>query len=94
MPKPHEGVKYIVRFASFMGTRISNKTGKCGVTQFDYQTISVEAKDAVDWLTLNRPESLSVINTQMSTELGDYFSGLFQDRSCRGMVMKGAGRAY
>ena len=61
---------------------------------FDYQTISVEAKNGVHWLTLNRPESLNAINTQMATDLRDYFSGLFQDRSCRVVVMKGAGRAY
>ena len=61
---------------------------------FDYETISVEAKDGVHWLTLNRPESLNAINTQMATELRDYFSELFQDRSCRVVVMKGAGRAY
>ena len=61
---------------------------------FDYQTISVEVKGGVHWLTLNRPESLNAINIQMATELRDYFSGLFQDRSCRVVVMKGAGRAY
>ena len=64
------------------------------MTMFDYQTISVEAKNGVHWLTLNRPESLNAINTQMATDLRDYFSGLFQDRSCRVVVMKGAGRAY
>ena len=61
---------------------------------FDYQTISVEAKDGVHWLKLDRPESLNAINTQMATELREYFSGLFQDRSCRVVVIKGAGRAY
>ena len=70
------------------------RLSKCGMTMFDYQTISVEAKEGVHWLTLNRPESLNAINTQMATELRDYFSGLFQDRSCRVVVMKGAGRAY
>lgn len=61
---------------------------------FDYQTITVDVRDGAHWLTLNRPESLNAINTQMATELRDYFSGLFQDRSCRVVVMKGAGRAY
>ena len=75
-----------------LGHRI--RLRKCGITMFDYQTISVEAKGGVHWLTLNRPESLNAINTQMATELRDYFSGLFQDRSCRVVVMKGAGRAY
>ena len=60
----------------------------------NYQTISIEAKDGADWLTLNRPESLNAMNTQMATDLRDYFSGLFQDRSCRVVVMKEAGRAY
>ena len=75
-----------------LGHRI--RLGKCGITMFDYQTISVEARECVHWLTLNRPESLNAINTQMATELRDYFSGLFQDRSCRVVMMKGAGRAY
>ena len=48
-----------------LGLRI--RQSKCGMTMFDYQTISVEAKDGVHWLTLNRPESLNAINTQMAT---------------------------
>ena len=62
-----------------LGHRI--RLRNCGMTMFDYQTISVEAKEGVHWLTLNRPESLNAINTQMATELRDYFSGLFQDLS-------------
>ena len=54
-----------------LGYRI--RLSKCGITMFDYQTISVEAKDGVHWLTFNRPESLNAINTQMATELRDYF---------------------
>jgi 2-(1,2-epoxy-1,2-dihydrophenyl)acetyl-CoA isomerase len=50
---------------------------------FEYQTITVDVRENVHWLTLNRPVSLNAINTQMATELRDYFSQLFQDRSCR-----------
>ena len=60
----------------------------------DYQTISVEKKGQVDWLTLNRPEALNTINTAMVTELRDYFAGLSEDRDTRIVVMKGAGRAF
>ncbi len=60
----------------------------------DYETIQVEARGAVHWLTLNRPQSLNAITTQMVGELSDYFGGLFNDRDCRVVVMRGAGRAF
>ena len=34
-----------------------------------YETIEIEKRGAVDWLTLNRPEALNAINVQMVTEL-------------------------
>ena len=60
----------------------------------DYETIQVERRGAVDWLTLNRPASLNAITTQMVGELSDYFGGLFNDRTCRVVVMRGAGRSF
>ncbi|MGI9326976.1 MAG: enoyl-CoA hydratase/isomerase family protein [Pseudomonadales bacterium] len=60
----------------------------------DYQTIAVEQRDAVAYLTLNRPESLNAINTQMVSELRDYFGALAEDAQTRIVVMRGAGRAF
>jgi enoyl-CoA hydratase/carnithine racemase len=60
----------------------------------DYKTIHVETRGAVHWLTLNRPEALNSINTQMTGELSDYFGGLYHDRDCRIVVMRGVGRAF
>ncbi len=60
----------------------------------DYHTIEVERRGAVDWLTLNRPDSLNAITNQMVEELNDYFGGLYHDRVCRVVVMRGAGRAF
>jgi enoyl-CoA hydratase/carnithine racemase len=60
----------------------------------DYETISIEKDGAVDWLTLNRPESLNAINVAMVTELRDYFGSLYEDDSVRIVVMRGAGRAF
>ena len=61
---------------------------------YDYETIAVDVRGAAHWLTLNRPDSLNAINTKMATELRDYFGNLFQDRECRVVVMRGAGRAF
>ena len=60
----------------------------------DYETILIEKKGQVDWLTLNRPESLNAITTPMVTELRDYFGGLSEDKETRIVVMQGAGRAF
>ena len=59
-----------------------------------YETIEVESEGQVDWLTLNRPESLNAINTPMVTELRDYFGGLQENGDTRIVVMRGAGRAF
>ena len=59
-----------------------------------YETLQIEKRGAVDWLTLNRPETLNAINTQMVTELRDYFGALYEDESVRIVVMRGAGRAF
>jgi enoyl-CoA hydratase len=45
------------------------------VAASDYQTIVIEKTDQVDWVTLNRPESLNAINTPMVTELRDRIAG-------------------
>lgn len=60
----------------------------------DYETISIEKRGPVDWLTLNRPEALNAITVQMATELRDYFGGLMDDAATRIVVMRGAGRAF
>lgn len=59
-----------------------------------YQTISIEKRGEVDWLTLNRPEAMNAISLQMVHDLSDYFGRLYNDGSVRVVVMRGAGRAY
>ena len=59
-----------------------------------YQTIQVVGSGAVDWLTLNRPARLNAIAGTMVDELWSYFSNLHNDFSCRGVVMRGAGRGF
>lgn len=59
-----------------------------------YQTITVEKRGTVDWLTLNRPEAMNAINAAMVGELNDYFGKLYHDGAVRVVVMRGAGRAF
>lgn len=59
-----------------------------------YTTIGIEKEGAVDWLTLNRPERLNVINPLMCDELQDYFGRLQFDHTVRVVVLRGAGRAF
>jgi enoyl-CoA hydratase/carnithine racemase len=59
-----------------------------------YETIKIDPRGQVDWLTLNRPESLNAINLTMVQELRDYFGGLAENDTVRIVVMRGAGRAF
>ncbi len=59
-----------------------------------YETLAIRKDGAVDWVTLNRPDSLNALNRRMVDELLDYFGALYWDKSVRVVVMKGAGRAY
>jgi enoyl-CoA hydratase/carnithine racemase len=59
-----------------------------------YETIIVEKRGQVDWVTLNRPQSLNAISLQMADEMWDYFGRLFDDPTVRIVVLRGAGRAF
>jgi len=63
-------------------------------TATQYETLLVEKKGAVDWVTMNRPEALNSLNTMLVDELLDYFGNLYFDRSTRIVVLRGAGRAF
>lgn len=59
-----------------------------------YETLLIENKGDVEWLTLNRPDSLNALNPKMVSELHDYFRGLAERREVRIVVLRGAGRAF
>ena len=56
-----------------------------------YQTLLVQKKGAVDWLTLNRPDALNALDDVMMGELDDYFGKLITDHSVRAVAMRGIG---
>jgi enoyl-CoA hydratase len=48
----------------------------------------------VTQLTLNRPEKLNAMNAELIDELHDAFASIAADRSCRAVVLTGAGRGF
>lgn len=59
-----------------------------------YETLKVEKEGAIDWLTLNRPDSLNAMSRTMMLELQHYFGELYTDHSVRVVILQGAGRAF
>jgi 2-(1,2-epoxy-1,2-dihydrophenyl)acetyl-CoA isomerase len=58
----------------------------------DYQTIRYEVVEGVGALSLDRPDVLNALNSQMRAEILDVFRSL--DENVRVVVMTGAGRAF
>ena len=51
-------------------------------------------RDGVALVTLNRPDSLNAMNAALIADLHDAFATLRPDRTCRVIVLTGAGRAF
>ena len=54
----------------------------------------IEHRDGVDWVTLNRPESLNAVDPSLIDALNAYFVGLYRNRGTRVVVLKGAGANF
>jgi enoyl-CoA hydratase/carnithine racemase len=59
-----------------------------------YETLLVERKDHIAWLTLNRPQALNAMNPTLVNELRHFLASLSADRETRVVVVRGAGRAF
>ncbi|MEV0685225.1 enoyl-CoA hydratase [Nocardia sp. NPDC050378] len=60
----------------------------------DYQTILVEAKNRVGWITLNRPKALNALNTQVLDDLISAFDELEHDDEIGAVVITGSDKAF
>jgi 1,4-dihydroxy-2-naphthoyl-CoA synthase len=58
-----------------------------------FTTITVEQRDVVEILSLNRPDALNAVTPAMADELITYFSGLHDRLSTRIVIFRGNGRA-
>ncbi|MFY0080360.1 enoyl-CoA hydratase-related protein, partial [Acinetobacter baumannii] len=59
----------------------------------DYQTILVKHHDAVTLVTLNRPQALNALNSQVLAELIDAFAAYDADPGQRCLVLTGSEKA-
>src|SRR5712664_3476996 len=59
-----------------------------------FTTITVEQHDAIEILSLDRPDALNAVTPAMADELIAYFSGLHDRLSTRIVVLRGNGRAF
>jgi enoyl-CoA hydratase/carnithine racemase len=60
----------------------------------NYETIIIENKNQIDYLTLNRPNHLNTITPQMCDELQDYFAQLQFQHETRVVILKGEGGSF
>ncbi len=60
----------------------------------NYEQITVEGRDEVALITLNRPERLNAWTPRMSVELADAIESANQDRALGAIVVTGAGRGF
>jgi 2-(1,2-epoxy-1,2-dihydrophenyl)acetyl-CoA isomerase len=54
----------------------------------------VERADGLVMVTLNRPDALNALNTELKEALRDTLATLAGDPTCRALVLAGAGRAF
>jgi len=57
-------------------------------------SLRVEHREGVDWLTLDRPAQLNALDRQLVAELAAYFESVGRSTATRVVVLRGAGRAF
>jgi enoyl-CoA hydratase/carnithine racemase len=57
-------------------------------------TVAFERKDGIGTVTLNRPEKLNAISTELALELVNVLARVESDDQTRGVIITGAGRAF
>lgn len=60
----------------------------------DYETILVETRGRVGWITINRPEALNALNTQVMLDIVDAATAFDRDEGVGAIVLTGSERAF
>lgn len=64
------------------------------VNYAQYRFNKVDKKDGILTLTLNRPEVLNAINSEMHTELENIFTDVAKDTEVKVVILTGAGKGF
>ncbi|MFC1820363.1 enoyl-CoA hydratase/isomerase family protein [Thermodesulfobacteriota bacterium] len=59
-----------------------------------YETMIFEKRDDIAIITMNRPDSLNSINTEMQAEMADIWDKVEKDRSIRAIVISGGDKCF
>jgi enoyl-CoA hydratase len=59
-----------------------------------YETLLVEHRNHVAYVTLNRPTALNALSTVLRRDLKQFFTDIQADHDTRLLVITGAGRAF
>lgn len=57
----------------------------------NYQFLNISKKNFVSTITINKPESLNALNKTIIEELSNAFSAINEDKTCRAVILTGAG---
>jgi enoyl-CoA hydratase/carnithine racemase len=63
-------------------------------SRMSYDTLLIERKHHVAYVTLNRPTAMNALNTTLRLDLRRFFLEIAEDRDVRAVVITGAGRAF
>jgi enoyl-CoA hydratase/3-hydroxyacyl-CoA dehydrogenase len=61
---------------------------------FAFSFVDLEVKDAIAYITINRPEAMNALNEQVFVQLDDCFSKAQKDPAVEAVVFQGAGKAF
>jgi enoyl-CoA hydratase/carnithine racemase len=59
-----------------------------------YETLKLDARGAIEILSLNRPHALNALSPEMAGELTDYFQGLLLRLDVRVVILRAEGRLF
>lgn len=60
----------------------------------DYKYLDISSTNSVTTVTINRPDALNALNSQVLKELREAFSEIDADNACKAVILTGAGRSF